>query len=180
MKSDHSDVIVQPRKGNLPKLRPFSCQSPVQTEKSRGSRNMSQRSVVLHLATMGLSAVAIHDDLVDTLGAKVANCPSVTRRFREARLATSNPRATCPELNSGPGDCDEAILRAGLWRLRHSRDCRAQVSFDSQLHNILMLTAWWDTVYLSNVKFGCCATAIRTVEGKGRSANVRRFGSDRS
>jgi hypothetical protein len=32
-----------------------------------------------------------------------------------------------------------------------------------------------DAVYVSNLKFGWCATTIRRVEGKERSADMRRF-----
>jgi hypothetical protein len=52
---------------------------------------MDQRSIVLYLSRKRLSAVAIHDDLVATLGAEAVGYPSVTRYLREAIFASSNP-----------------------------------------------------------------------------------------
>jgi hypothetical protein len=40
---------------------------------------MNQQSIVIYLSRKGLSAVAIHDDLVATLGAEAVGYPSVTR-----------------------------------------------------------------------------------------------------
>jgi hypothetical protein len=73
---------------------------------------MYQQSIVFYLSRKGLSAVAIYDDLVATLGAKVVNYPSVTRYLREAIFASSNP----PDPLSPPeyhlDDSDQAILLA--------------------------------------------------------------------
>jgi hypothetical protein len=60
----------------------------------------------------GLSAVAIDDNPVATLGAEGISYPSVQRQLREARLATSNPEASFSQLDIEPDDCDEAILLA--------------------------------------------------------------------
>jgi hypothetical protein len=59
-----------------------------------------------------LAAVAIHDDLVATLGAEAISYPSVTCHLREAILATSNPGTTFFELIIEADDSDEAILPA--------------------------------------------------------------------
>jgi hypothetical protein len=52
---------------------------------------MNQQSIVLYLSRKGLSAVAIHDDLVATPGAEAVSYPSVIRYLPEAIFASSNP-----------------------------------------------------------------------------------------
>jgi hypothetical protein len=51
----------------------------------RDVKNMEQRSIVLYLARKGLSPLAIHDDLVTTLGADAdaESYSSVTRYLRD-------------------------------------------------------------------------------------------------
>jgi hypothetical protein len=48
---------------------------------------MDQQSIVLYLSKKGLSAVAIHDDLLATLGPEAVSYPSVTRYLGEAIFA---------------------------------------------------------------------------------------------
>jgi hypothetical protein len=60
----------------------------------------------------GLSAIAIHDDLVVTLGAEAVSCPSVTRHLREATFASSNPPDPRPLPEHQLDDSDQAILFA--------------------------------------------------------------------
>jgi hypothetical protein len=50
---------------------------------------MDQRSVVLDLHLKGLSAHAIHEDLVATLGPKAVAYSTVTHHLREAKLGTA-------------------------------------------------------------------------------------------
>jgi hypothetical protein len=71
---------------------------------------MGQRLIVLYLARNGLAAVAIHDDLVATLGLEAISYPSLIYHLQEAILATSNPGIAFSQLNTEPDDCDEAIL----------------------------------------------------------------------
>jgi hypothetical protein len=60
---------------------------------------MQQRSIVLYLAGKGLSPLAIHDDLVTTLGANAdaLSYSSVTHDLRDVVFASSNPRTPLPE-----------------------------------------------------------------------------------
>jgi hypothetical protein len=51
---------------------------------------MDQQSIVFYLSAKGRSAVAIHDDLVVTLGAEAVSYPSRTRYLPEALFALSN------------------------------------------------------------------------------------------
>jgi hypothetical protein len=71
---------------------------------------MDQRSIVLQLPRKKLSAVAIHHDLVTTLGPEAVICSSVTRYLREAILVSSNSPANIPEAEPQFDDCDQAIL----------------------------------------------------------------------
>jgi hypothetical protein len=73
---------------------------------------MNQQSTVLYLSRKGLSAVAIHDDLVATLGAEAVNYPSVTRYLREALFASSNPPDPLPPPENQLDDSDKVILLA--------------------------------------------------------------------
>jgi hypothetical protein len=73
---------------------------------------MDQRSFVLYLARKVLIAGAVYEDLGVTLGAGAISYPSVTRYFREAKFATSNPEVTFSESIREHGDCDQAILLA--------------------------------------------------------------------
>jgi hypothetical protein len=50
---------------------------------------MDQSSIVLYLHLKALSAHAIHDDLVATLGPKAVAYSRVTRYLREAKVGTS-------------------------------------------------------------------------------------------
>jgi hypothetical protein len=73
---------------------------------------IDQRSIVLYLHLKGLSAHAIHDDLVATLGPKAVVYSRVTRYRREAKLSTAevslDPESSSPHLD----DSDRAILAA--------------------------------------------------------------------
>jgi hypothetical protein len=57
---------------------------------------MNQQSIVLYLSRKGLLSVAIHDDLVATLGVEAVSYPSVIRSLREAIFASSNPPDPLP------------------------------------------------------------------------------------
>jgi hypothetical protein len=71
---------------------------------------VDQQSVVVHLSRKGLSAVAIHDDLVATLGSEAVSYPSVIRYLREAIFASSNPPDPLPPPEHQLDDFDQAIL----------------------------------------------------------------------
>jgi anti-sigma factor ChrR (cupin superfamily) len=73
---------------------------------------MDQQSKVLYLSMKRLPAVAIHDDLVATLGAEAVSYPSVTRYLREAIFASSNLPDPLPPPEHQPDDSDQAILLA--------------------------------------------------------------------
>jgi hypothetical protein len=73
---------------------------------------MDRQSIVLCLCRKGLSAVAIHDDLVATLGAEAVSYPSVTRYLREAILTWSNPPGPLPPPEHRLNDSDQVILLA--------------------------------------------------------------------
>jgi hypothetical protein len=70
---------------------------------------MDQSSIVLYLSKKGLSAVAIHDDLVAILGAEAVNYPSVTRHLREAIFASFAPPDPLPRPEHQLDDSDPAI-----------------------------------------------------------------------
>jgi hypothetical protein len=75
---------------------------------------MEQRSIILCLTRKGLSPLAIHDDLVTTLGADAdadaVSYSSMTRYLREAIFVSSNPPALLPEPKAQFDDCDHAIM----------------------------------------------------------------------
>jgi hypothetical protein len=71
---------------------------------------MQQRSIVLSLATKGLSPLAIDDDLMTTLGADAVSYSSVTRYLRDAIFASSNQPTFLAELEAQFDDCDHAIM----------------------------------------------------------------------
>jgi hypothetical protein len=73
---------------------------------------MDQQLIVLYLSRKGLSALAIHDDLVATLGAETVSYPSVTRCLREAIFASSNPSDPLHPPEHQLDDSDDAVLRA--------------------------------------------------------------------
>jgi hypothetical protein len=73
---------------------------------------MDQWAIVMYLARKGLTAVAIHEHLLATLGAEVISYPSVTCHLREAKFATSNPEVTFSEPIRKHNDCDQAIILA--------------------------------------------------------------------
>jgi hypothetical protein len=62
---------------------------------------MDQRSFVLYVARKGFMAIvmamAIHKELVATLGAEAGDCPSVTGYLREAKFALSTHPAAFSE-----------------------------------------------------------------------------------
>jgi hypothetical protein len=70
---------------------------------------MEQRSIVLYFARKRLSPLAIHDDLVTTLGADAVSYSSVTRYLRDAVFASSNPLTRLSEPEAQFDDCDHAI-----------------------------------------------------------------------
>jgi hypothetical protein len=73
---------------------------------------MDQRPIVFCLAKKELSAIAIHHDLVATVGPEAVSYSSVTRYLREAMFVSSNSPATVPEEEPQFDDCDQAILLA--------------------------------------------------------------------
>jgi hypothetical protein len=78
----------------------------------QGHSENGPKTIVLYRARKELTAIVIHDNLIATLSAKEISYSSVTRYFREARLATSNPEITVSEINIEPDDCDDVILLA--------------------------------------------------------------------
>jgi hypothetical protein len=78
----------------------------------RHVKKMEQRSIVLYLARKALSPLAIHDDLVTTLGADAdaVSHSSVTRYLRDAVFASSNPPTPLREPEAQFDDCDHAIM----------------------------------------------------------------------
>jgi hypothetical protein len=73
---------------------------------------MDQQSIVIYFSRKGLSAAAIHDDLVATLGAEAVSYPSVTRYLREAIFALSNPPDPLPAPEHQLDDSDQVFLLA--------------------------------------------------------------------
>jgi hypothetical protein len=73
---------------------------------------MNQISIVFSLARKELSAIAIHHDLVATLGPEAVRYSSVTRCLREVRFVSSDSPANIPEAETQFDDCDHAILFA--------------------------------------------------------------------
>jgi uncharacterized membrane protein len=73
---------------------------------------MNQQLIILYLSREGLSAVAIHDNLVATLGAEAVSYLSVTRYLRETIFASSNPPDPLPPPEHQLDDSDQAILLA--------------------------------------------------------------------
>jgi hypothetical protein len=71
---------------------------------------MGQQSIVLYLSRKGLSAVVIHNDLVNTLGAQAVSYPSTNRYVREAMFALSNPPDPLPPPDHQLDYSDQAIL----------------------------------------------------------------------
>jgi hypothetical protein len=78
----------------------------------RDVKKMEQRSIVLYLARKGLSPLAIHDDLVTTLGADAdaVSYWSMTRYLRDAVFASSNSPTPLPEPEAQFDDRDHAIM----------------------------------------------------------------------
>jgi hypothetical protein len=73
---------------------------------------MDQQSIVLYLSRKKLSAIAIYDNIVATLGAEAMGYPSVIRYLREAIVASSNPPDPLPPPEHQLDDSDQAILLA--------------------------------------------------------------------
>jgi hypothetical protein len=59
-----------------------------------------------------LAVVAIHEDLVATLGAEAISHLSVTHYFQEGEFATWNPEITFPESIRKQDDCHQTLLLA--------------------------------------------------------------------
>jgi hypothetical protein len=70
-------------------LRLVCCLNRRQTGPCSIISRMDQRSIVLYLHLKGLSAHAIHDDLVATLGPRAVTYSTVTGHLREAKLGTA-------------------------------------------------------------------------------------------
>jgi hypothetical protein len=73
-------------------------------------KKIEQRAIVLYLARKGLSSLAIHDDIVTTLGTDEVSYSSVTRYLRDAVFASSNPPTPFPEPEGQFDDCDHTPL----------------------------------------------------------------------
>jgi hypothetical protein len=73
---------------------------------------MDQQAIVLCLSWKGLSAVAIHGDLVATLGAEAVSYPFVIPYLREAIFVSFNPPDPLPPPEHQLDDSDQAILLA--------------------------------------------------------------------
>jgi hypothetical protein len=73
---------------------------------------MDQRSIAFYFAGKDLSAIAIHHDLVATLGPEAVSYSCVTGYLLDAIFVSSNSPANIPEAESQFDDCDQAILLA--------------------------------------------------------------------
>jgi hypothetical protein len=73
---------------------------------------MEQRMIVAYLDLKGMSARAIHTDLVATLRSNAVACSSVARYLREARCLPSREEAPAVEIEREVDDADRAILFA--------------------------------------------------------------------
>jgi hypothetical protein len=73
---------------------------------------MDQQSIVFYRSRKGLSAAAIHHNLVATLGAEAASYPSVTCYLREVIFTSSNPPDPLPPPEHQLDDSDQVILLA--------------------------------------------------------------------
>jgi hypothetical protein len=73
---------------------------------------MDQRSIVLYLATKGLAAMKIDNDLAVTLGSDAKGDRSVTRFLRDAKFPSLNLPIIFSEENHSLDDSNEAILLA--------------------------------------------------------------------
>jgi hypothetical protein len=73
---------------------------------------MDKQLIVLYLSRKGVSAVAIHDDLVTTLGTEAVGYPSVTHYLREAIFGSSNPPDPLRPPKHQLSDSDQGILLA--------------------------------------------------------------------
>jgi hypothetical protein len=73
---------------------------------------MDHKSIVLYLSRKVLSVVAIHDDLVATLGAEAVSYPSVTGDLRKAIFSSSNPPDPLAPPEHQLDDSDQAIFLA--------------------------------------------------------------------
>jgi hypothetical protein len=73
---------------------------------------MEQRSIILYLARKRLSRLAIHDDLVTTLGPDALSYSSVMHDPRDAVFVSSNPPTPLHRAEAEFDDCDQAILIA--------------------------------------------------------------------
>jgi hypothetical protein len=71
---------------------------------------MNQRSIVLSFARKGLTAMAIHKELVATLGAEGVSYPSVIGHLHEAKFALSTHSAPFPEPHPASDDSNNAIM----------------------------------------------------------------------
>jgi hypothetical protein len=103
-------------------------------------KKMEQRSIVLYLARKGLSPLAIHDDLVTTLGtdADAVSYSLVTCYLRAAVFTSSNPPTPLPEPEALFDDCDHAIMiSSSLWlssRSHQSESYRDSFTYQEPLH----------------------------------------------
>jgi hypothetical protein len=78
----------------------------------RDVKYMDQQLIIIYLSRKGRSAVAVHDDLVATLGAEAASYPFVTRYLRKAIFASSNQSDPLPPPKPQLDDSDLVILLA--------------------------------------------------------------------
>jgi hypothetical protein len=85
---------------------------------------MDQKSIYLHFARKGFKAVAIHNELVATLGPEVVSSPFVTGSVRDARLSPYIHPVTFSEPHPPDDDSNVAILLvladqpfASVWQL---------------------------------------------------------------
>jgi hypothetical protein len=68
--------------------------------------------IIFYPSRKGLSTVAIHDDLVATLGAEAVSYPSMTRSLREAIFASSHPPDPVPLPDHQLDNSDQVVLLA--------------------------------------------------------------------
>jgi hypothetical protein len=73
---------------------------------------MGQKPMFLYLARKELSTIAVHHDLVATLGPAAVSYPSVTQYLRNAIFVSSHSPVNVSEAEPQFDDCDQAILLA--------------------------------------------------------------------
>jgi hypothetical protein len=123
---------------------------------------MDQRSIALYLHLKGLSARAIHDDHVATLGPKTVAYRRVTRYLREAKVGTAevtiDPEPSSPHIE----DSDRAILAALEEKKGLFRPCE-NLPEPPISHELPSIEGSLDHLGLYDIVFAGCRTFCQTL-----------------